>query len=98
MRTGLKFLPPAKNPWLLRFSRAGSWLYVRFGNRITREDGVNMERLVRAVHEMQDGRTRLIVAFRHPGVEDGTIAFRLLCGIAAREARRLGTPLRRPPR
>jgi hypothetical protein len=98
MSAGLSFLLPAKNPWLLRFARLGSWLYVRMGNRVRREELYDIERLVRAYQEMQEGKLRLIVAFRHPGVEDGTVVFRLMCGIVAREARRLRIPLRRPPR
>ncbi|MGA2974457.1 MAG: hypothetical protein ABSF77_04030 [Spirochaetia bacterium] len=95
---GLPFLPPAKNPWLLRFAPLGSWLYVRFGNRVRREEIHDIERLVRTYQEMQDGKTRLIVAFRHAGVEDGTVVFRLMSGIVGREARRLGIRLRWPPR
>jgi hypothetical protein len=98
VRPGLSFLPPAKNPWLLRFAGLGSWLYVRLGNRVLREELFGIERLVHAYREMQEGRLRFVVAFRHPGVEDGTVVFRLMTGIVAREARRLGVPLRRPPR
>jgi hypothetical protein len=98
VRPGLPFLPPARNPWLLRFASFGSWLYVRFGNRVFREETHGMERLVRAYQDMQDGRIRLIVAFRHPGVEDGTLVFRLMSGIVNAEARRLGMKLSRPAR
>jgi hypothetical protein len=96
--TGLPFLTPAKNPWLLGFARLGSWLYVRLGNRVRREELHDIERLVRAYQGLQEGKLRLIVAFRHPGVEDGTVVFRLMCGIVGRESRRLGIPLRRPAR
>ncbi len=96
--SGLPFLLPAKNPWLLRLARLGSWLYVRMGNHVRREELFGIERLVRAYQGMQEGTLRLIVAFRHPGVEDGTVVFRLMCGIVGREARRLGIQLRRPPR
>jgi hypothetical protein len=98
VRAGLPFLPPADNPWLLRFASAGSWLYVRLGNRVRREETHGMERLVEAYRDMQEGRSRLIVAFRHPGVEDGTMVFRLMSGIVNREARRLGARLPRPAR
>ena len=57
-----------------------------------------MDRLVEAYRQHQEGAARLIVAFRHPGVEDGTVVFRLMCGIAGREARRRGVRLRRAPR
>jgi hypothetical protein len=98
VRPGLRFLPPARNPWLLAFAPLGSWLYVRFGNRVRREELFGMDRLVEAYRQMQEGAARLIIAFRHPGVEDGTVVFRLMSGIVSREARRLGVRLRRPPR
>ena len=98
VRPALRFLPPARNPWLLALAPFGSWLYVRFGNRVRREETYDIERLVRAYQLLQSGKARLIVAFRHPGVEDGTVVFRLMTGIVGREARRLGIRLRRPPR
>jgi hypothetical protein len=73
-------------------------LYVRLGNKVKREELFGMEHLVRAYRELQEGASRVIVAFRHPGVEDGTVVFRLMTGIVGREARRLGVRLRRPPR
>jgi hypothetical protein len=96
VRPALRFLPPARHPWLLAFAPLGSWLYVRLGNRVVREEMHGAEKLVRAYRQMRDGKARLIVAFRHPGVEDGTVVFRLMTGIVAREARRLGVPLPRP--
>jgi len=57
-----------------------------------------MDRLLRAYQQLQEGTSRVIVAFRHPGVEDGTMVFRLMTGIASREARRAGIRLRTPPR
>jgi hypothetical protein len=98
VRPGLKFLPPAANPWLLGAARPGTWLYVRLGNRVRRETCLNMERLVDAYRQMQAGKARVIVAFRHPGVEDGTLVLRLMSGIVNREARRLGQRLRRSAR
>jgi hypothetical protein len=98
VRPGLRFLPPATNPWLLRVAPLGSWLNVRFGSRVRKEELHGIERLIDAYRRMQDGEVRLIVAFRHPGVEDGMVVFRLLNGIVGREARRLGIPLRWPPR
>ena len=74
------------------------WFYVRFGNRVIREELHDIERLIAAYQQLQDGKARLIVAFRHPGVEDGTVVFRLMSGIIGREARRRGMKLRRPPR
>jgi hypothetical protein len=68
VRPGLHFLPPARNPWLLAVAPLGSWLNVRFGSRVRREELHGIETLVQAYRKMQDGDARLIVAFRHPGV------------------------------
>jgi hypothetical protein len=97
-RPALRFLPPARRPWLLPISPLVIWFYVRFGNRVIREELHDIERLISAYQQLQDGKVRLIVAFRHPGVEDGTVVFRLMSGIVGREARRRGMELRRPPR
>jgi hypothetical protein len=98
VRPGLKFLPPARNPWLLALAPLGSWLNVRLGSRVRREELHGIEKLIDAYRRMQDGEVRIIVAFRHPGVEDGPVVFRLMTGIVGREARRHRVPLRRPPR
>jgi hypothetical protein len=98
VRPALRFLPPARRPWLLPISPPIIWFYVRFGNRVIREELHDIERLISAYQQLQDGKARLIVAFRHPGVEDGTVVFRLMSGIVGREARRRGMKLRRPPR
>ena len=95
---GLRFLPPARNPWLLPISPLGVWLNVRFGNRVRREELHGIERLIDAYRKLQEGEARVIVAFRHPAVDDGTVIFRLLSGIVGREARRHRVTLRRPPR
>jgi 1-acyl-sn-glycerol-3-phosphate acyltransferase len=46
----------------------------------------------------QEGRTRFIVAFRHPSTSDGGLVFRLMCGIAPKEAARLGVRFARAPK
>ena len=97
-RPGLSFLTPVRAPRIMAVAGVGSWLYVRLGNKVRREELFGMDRLVGAFRQAQEGAIRLIVAFRHPGVEDGTVMFRLLSGIVAREARHLGMPLRGSPR
>jgi hypothetical protein len=47
---------------------------------------------------MQEGRARFIIAFRHPSTDDGPLVMRLMCGIAAKEAARLGVRLSRAPK
>jgi hypothetical protein len=97
-RPALRFLPPARRPWLLPISPPVIKFYVRLFNRVRREELHDIERLISAYQQLQNGTARLIVAFRHAGVEDGTVVFRLMAGIVGREARRRGMKLRRPPR
>jgi len=94
----LRFRPPAKNPWLMPVAPFGSWLYVTFFCGIRRIETRNIERLVRQYQSFQEGQARVIVAFRHVGVEDGPVVYRLMTGIVGREARKLGLRLRRPAR
>ncbi len=96
-RAPLDFLPAARRPWLLAFSRPGSWLQVRsLGIRGVETSGGR--HLVELYRRMQEGRARFIIAFRHPSTDDGPLVFRLMCGIARREAARLGVRLPRAPR
>jgi len=76
----------------------GSWLYVKIANRVRRFETHHIDRLVRQYQQLQEGKVRLIVAFRHAGVEDGPVIFHLMTGIVGCESRRLGMRLRRPPR
>jgi hypothetical protein len=98
VRPALHFLPPARRQWLIPIAPLGIWLYVRFGNRVAREELHGIERLIHAYQRLQEGTARVVVAFRHAGVEDGTVIYRLMSGIVGREARRRGIRLRRSPR
>jgi hypothetical protein len=96
-RAPLGFLPPARRPWLLAISRPGSWLQVKMlGIRGVETSGGR--HLVELYRRMQEGTARFIIAFRHPSTDDGPLVFRLMCGIARREAARLGVRLPRAPR
>jgi hypothetical protein len=96
-RPALRFIPPAEKPALYPIAPLVSWLYTRMLH-VRGFEAHNVDRLVRAYRQLQDGATRLIVAFRHPGGEDPGVVAHLLCSTVRREARHLGTPLRRAPR
>ena len=96
-RAPLGFLPAARRPWLLAVSRPGSWLQVRMlGIRGIETSGGR--HLVDLYRRLQEGTARFIIAFRHPSTDDGPLVFHLMCGIARREAVRLGVRLPRAPR
>ena len=75
-----------------------SWLYTRLLLGVGRFETHNIDRLVRAYRQLQEGAIRLIIAFRHPGTEDPGVMGHLVASIVGREARHLGTPLCRAPR
>jgi hypothetical protein len=96
-RKPLRFLPAARRPWLLAIARPGSWLQTRMlGIRRTETSGGR--HLVELYRDLQEGRARFIIAFRHPSIDDGPLVFRLMCGIARSEAARLGVRLPRAPK
>ncbi len=95
-RPGLLFLPPRK-PWLFAFSRPGSWFYMRL-LKIRSIETRNLDGLAHLYRRMQDDQIRLILAFRHPHVDDGPLIFHLMTSLVAREAHRAGVRLRWAPR
>jgi hypothetical protein len=96
-RPALRFLPAARRPWLLAFAGPGSWLQTRMLG-IRRVETSGGRHLVELYRSLQQGKARFIIAFRHPSTDDGPLVFRLMCGIAHREAVRLGVRLPRAPK
>ena len=83
----------AVDPFALFLIRALGPLYAKVALRI---DGVELrhaDRLVEAWREFQEGRARLILAFRHPYGDEPQLFSRVFDVLAPREARRLGAPL-----
>ena len=95
-------LPPAYRPWLLRLLQAALPLLLRWrllgwlpaGIRHCRLEGG--ERLVALIEQFQQGRCRLLLAFRHSEVDDPLCGLWLLAQGLPRLARRRGTRLRYP--
>ena len=84
----LRFVPPRYRHALFRLVAAIYPLYLRFGLKIRRVEVEGIESLVEHYRQFQDHKIRLIIAFRHPHVDDGAIMAWLLGGMAARAAKR----------
>jgi len=97
VRPALAFLPPTARPWLLSIAPLLARLHLALLG-VRRIELVGGESLVRLFQEVEEGRGRFLVAFRHSTTSDPTVMFNLLAGVASREARRLGVRLRRAPR
>ncbi len=86
----LEFLPPRLDGRVLGVSRWILPLWLRWQSRVERMEVKGMERLVEAMRAFQDGETRLLLAFRHPSLDDPLCMARLLWVELARAAEREG--------
>ncbi|MDF2388350.1 1-acyl-sn-glycerol-3-phosphate acyltransferase [Nostoc ellipsosporum NOK] len=95
----LKFIPQRFNPLVLQIL---SWflpLILRFRTRpwlpagIVHIEAKNTEVLAQLYQQFQAGKIRLLIAFRHPEVEDPLCMLYLLSRIVPKVARQQGIPL-----
>jgi hypothetical protein len=93
----LDFLPPRLNGAVLALSRALLPLWLRQQSQITRLAVRHPERLVEAMARFQAGESRLLLAFRHPSVDDPACMAHLLWRALPQEAKRRGMRLRPAP-
>jgi len=93
----LEFLPPRLNGAVLAFSRALLPLWLRQQSQITRLEVRHPERLVETMAQFQAGESRLLLAFRHPSVDDPACMAHLLWRALPQEARARGVRFRPAP-
>ncbi|MEN9207632.1 MAG: 1-acyl-sn-glycerol-3-phosphate acyltransferase [Gloeomargarita sp. GMQP_bins_14] len=93
---GLRFIPPQYNPWLNRLIRLLLPAWLRFRLRITQVQVEGAEELVTWYDRLQRGEARLLLAFRHPTLDDPYAMLYLLARAVPQAARRIGVRLRLP--
>ena len=93
----LDFLPPRLDGRVLALSRRLLPWYLRRQCAVTSLEVQNLERLVAAMDRFQAGESRLLLAFRHPSVDDPACLAHLIWRDLAREGRRLGRQWRPRP-
>ncbi len=93
----LKFLVPAYNPLWGRIWRFLIPLFVQRVNRVKRCHLENGEGLVKALQEFYQGKSRLIIAFRHPSLDDPPVIYKVVVRDLVKLARKLGKPFPVPP-
>ena len=86
----LDFLPPRLDGRVLALSRRLLPWYLRRQCAITSVEVQHLERLVAAMERFQAGESRLLLAFRHPSVDDPACLAHLIWRDLPREGRRLG--------
>lgn len=98
----LEFIPQRFNPLVLQFARSllPILLSVRLRpwlpSGISDIEVVNGKTLVELFHQFQLGKIRLLIAFRHPHVDDPLCMFHLLSKALSPIARQHQIPLRHP--
>ncbi len=101
----LEFIPPALNPLFLRFTQFALpiWLDtliaispLGMAEGIAKVEADNVEILIDLIRQFQEKKIRLMVAFRHPQVEDPLCLGYLLSKLVPQTARERGIVLQHP--
>lgn len=86
----LEFLPPRLDGRVLALGRLMLPLWLRWRSRVTVVEVEGMATLVEAMRSFQAGESRLLLAFRHPSLDDPLSMGRLLWVELAQAGRRQG--------
>jgi hypothetical protein len=92
----LAFIPPALNPLVLGVTKQILPLWMRSQTAITDIQATNVETLVDLYRQFQDGKTRFLIAFRHPSVDDPLCMTHLLWKLVPQVAKQQGISLKQP--
>ena len=96
-RTRHRLAPPKVSAPLVRFGRAAIPAYLKYALSFTGTQILAPEEIIREVREFQAGKSRLIVALRHPYGDEPQLLFHVFENMIPREAKKQKTPLSRAP-
>ncbi len=80
----LKFIPPRFSPWIRRWVKWLLPLWLRWRTDIVRIDTIHEQTLTQQYADFLAGKSRFLIAFRHPAPEDGYGLAYLLWFVTAR--------------
>ncbi|WP_404786593.1 1-acyl-sn-glycerol-3-phosphate acyltransferase [Altericista sp. CCNU0014] len=92
----LEFLPPALSFRVLAVTRMLLPLWMRHKLHVVDIEANHIERLVELYHQFQNGKVRILLAFRHPTTDDPFAMAYLLWRMVPKAARRVGIKLKEP--
>ena len=92
----LEFIPPALNPLFLRVTQFALPIWLDTLTAIAKVEADNVEILIDLIRQFQEKKIRLMVAFRHPQVEDPLCLGYLLSKLVPQTARERGIVLQHP--
>lgn len=92
----LEFLPPDLNPLVLRATQIALPAWLKWRTSISHIQANNVETLADLYHQFQTGKTRFLMAFRHPSADDPFCLGHLLSQLVPKVARQNHIPLSSP--
>ncbi|OUL21895.1 glycerol acyltransferase [Nostoc sp. RF31YmG] len=92
----LEFIPPRFNPLLLQLTHLLLPSWINWKTAITHIEADNVEILADLYHQFQEGKTRFLLAFRHPKTEDPLCLGYLLSQLLPKVAREQGIKIEPP--
>ncbi len=92
----LQFLPQIYQPWVFGAIRACLPAWLRYKLHITEVQPRHLERLVDLYQQFQSGKTRMLIAFRHPTTDDPFTMAYLVWHLTPKAARAQGIRLSSP--
>lgn len=92
-RGALAYLEPRFVPWVFRFMQTFSPPYTRLVEGVRRVEVQGMDRLAEAYRSFYAGKTRLLLAFRHPTAHDPQVMVYLITRALPAAARARREPL-----
>ncbi len=92
----LEFIPPALNPLVVQGVKMLLPIWLRSRTSITEIKADNVETLVDLYQQFQSGKTRFLMAFRHPSADDPFSLLYLISYILPQVAKQKGIPLQKP--
>ncbi|KKJ01545.1 lysophospholipid acyltransferase family protein [Prochlorothrix hollandica] len=92
----LAFIPPAFNPLVLRVVQALIPQILRSTAQVQSVQVEHLDRLVHHYQQFQQGKSRLLLAFRHPSIDDPAVLFHLMAHLLPQQAKGQGQPFKTP--
>lgn len=92
----LEFIPPAYDPNVRRVADWTLPLVMRSRTTIREIEAINVETLVDLYRQFQEGKVRLLLAFRHPSSKDPFCLGHLIWRVLPQTAQAMGVPLKHP--
>ena len=96
VQPSLEFIPPAFNPLVLQGSRSLVPFWLRYSQGIPEVRVDNAEELIELYRQFHQGKTRFLLAFRHPSTIDPPCISQLLWNLLPQIAQKSGKPLNFP--